>query len=167
MIKVGSRVESLGTGDFAEEGVIGTVVLIEDTEIEPYLIEWDKYVGGHDGLKAFNDEIVRVYKGKDGHCEWVNEFDIILIDNLYEQVENISNSLDGFCDCMITHNDMSGTCILMHDKKKFEELSESQEMSYRYYDTTDEEELLYKEASFVISGTKVMYLYKYKKEEVE
>lgn len=167
MFEVGDRVRCVKSYFYTKEGEEGTVVHVDYEGDEPFLIEWDKYVGGHNGLKAFNDEIVRVYKGKAGHCEWVNEFDIILIDNLYEQVENISNSLDGFCDCMITHNDMSGTCILMHDKKKFEELSKEQEVSYRYYDTTDEEELLYKEASFVISGTKVMYLYKYKKEEVE
>lgn len=156
MFEVGNRVRCIESYIYAKEGERGLVIDIEDSRLL-YLIEWDNDVSGHSGDG----------KGKYGYCEWVSDDNIELIDESIGQIRTISNSLDGFCDCMITHNDMSGTCILMHDKKKFEELSESQEMSYRYYDTTDEEELLYKEASFVISGTKVMYLYKYKKEEVE
>lgn len=81
---------------YAKEGTTGTVVLMENTGFQPYLIEWDKDVCGHNGLTVVDNEIVRVYRSRDGHCEWVNRFHIRLIDESIGQITNISKSLDGF-----------------------------------------------------------------------
>ena len=85
MIKVGDRVECVKENRYADTEEEGVVIDIGNSCM-PYLIEWDNYVGGHNGNG----------KGKDGYCEWVAEGNIKVIEktvalDIGSRVECIEN----------------------------------------------------------------------------
>lgn len=89
MFKVGDRVECVDKYFFAKSGDKGNVVCIQSGIIDSFLIEWDKNVGGHNGRLYYTDGSDGVQRGKDGHCEWMPEENIKLI----EERENMKDML--------------------------------------------------------------------------
>lgn len=70
--KVGDRVKAIEpVGDSEKIGVCGTVIDV-DRGIQPYLVEFDEYIGGHDGEGRF--------PGKGGRLWWCYRCNIELID---------------------------------------------------------------------------------------
>jgi hypothetical protein len=63
--KVGDRVKAIEEVDCKDEIIneLGTIIFVKETSCNPYLVEFDNEIGGHDGDK----------RGKFGHCWWCNE----------------------------------------------------------------------------------------------
>lgn len=71
-LRVGDRVRcGRGAGNPRAEGECGTVIgFVDDNQFDSPLIEFDKFIRGHDGLGKCNAV------GKDGHC-WYTPLDSI------------------------------------------------------------------------------------------
>lgn len=88
MFNIGDRVQvSTAVGKYCLWNQYGTIIGRNRMEPYDYLVEFDNDVGGHDGFG------IGICNGKDGHCWYVNENELDLIN--YLKGEDLLKILEG------------------------------------------------------------------------
>ena len=88
MFEIGDRVQvSTTVGNYCLRNQYGTIIGRNGMEPYDYLVEFDNDVGGHDGYER------ATCNGKDGHCWYVYENELDLIN--YLKGEDLLKILEG------------------------------------------------------------------------
>jgi len=90
MFKIGDRIKVIDSYD-ANNYILnktGTIVVIHNdkTRSSEFLIEFDEFINGHDGRNGYGT----FYRGKKGHCWWLNSYSLRLSSNKFTLLDKIN-----------------------------------------------------------------------------